>query len=65
MNPHFSEDLYKFENQMTDQFYLEHKNQYRTRDNFMLKNYIDRMKQEKKPHLKYIKTFVPVFPWLY
>jgi len=64
-NPNFYEDISKFEKEVADEFYEEHKNQFRNKDNFMLKNYIERMKMEKKPHLKYIKTFVPVFPWLY
>jgi hypothetical protein len=28
-------------------------------------NRLENIKKELKPHLKYIKTFVPIFPWLY
>jgi hypothetical protein len=30
-----------------------------------LKNHIEKMKKEYKPHLKHVKTYVPVFPSLY
>jgi|TARA_B110000285_G_C15040671_1_gene571633 uncharacterized membrane protein (DUF106 family) len=31
----------------------------------MAQSYIESARKELKPHLKFIKTYVPIFPWLY
>lgn len=66
-NVHYANNIAEFESEMMEAYMNKNTQeiQSNTQRQLSAKQYIEKMKQEYKPHLKHLKTYVPIFPTLY
>lgn len=66
-NVHYTKNIAEFEGEMMEAHMNQatQKTSSQTQRQLSAKHHVEKMKQEYKPHLKHLKTYVPIFPTLY
>ena len=66
-NIHYTNNISEFESEMMEAYMSKSSQEIssNTQRQLSAKHHIEKMRQERKPHLKHLKTYVPIFPTLY